>query len=168
MISGLVVSHLATFTAGAGGMYLLTQLRPSGALMHLDKTKVARAADRWVYIAAVLSIVIAACATVYSVLDSRQQQDCFNEYANELASSLEPRQAASEARTAAQVEWQTAVSHTLVAAEQILAAEATDMTALTVALAEFRAADSRLDAAEGRLAEERIENPYPKAPREVC
>lgn len=170
-LAWLVVSHLAAAVVASSVTYVLAQFTPTTSgdtTMHIDSARVRRSADRWFFGAAILALVIAAVTSVLSVVDSRDQQRCFNEYANELASSLEPRQAAAEERTDAEVAWQDAVAEALMQAETVLANPAADPDPLADALRDFRAADTVLAAAEERLAEERRENPYPAAPREVC
>lgn len=84
----------------------------------------------------------------------QREYSCVNDYANDLADSLEPRQAASELlqRRQAAVFKKTA---------QLIDGRDPGGRQLAGAL-------DRYQAARDALEDERVDNPYPQPPREVC
>jgi hypothetical protein len=90
--------------------------------------------------------------TGFRVLE--QKYGCVNDYANELADSLEPRQKDGESLQAREQEAWAAVA-------AVLAQKDPDAVRLKAAVADYLKAAEQLQAT-------RTKNPYPPAPREAC
>lgn len=88
----------------------------------------------------------------YRVL--QQQFSCVNDYANDLADSLTPRQEATEV-------YQIKQDDVFNATERLLNGDKTAKADLSKALNDYRIARVELE-------DQRESNPYPEAPREVC
>lgn len=84
----------------------------------------------------------------------RSEYSCVNDYANNLADSLEPRQSASETLQRRQAD-------VFEATAALLDGQDPDGAELAAALDEYESARADLE-------DERAANPYPQPPREVC
>jgi hypothetical protein len=104
--------------------------------------------------------------TGFRVLE--QKYGCVNDYANELADSLEPRQKDGEALQAREQEARATENKAWTAVAAVLDQQDPDAAALKVAVANhLEASKDYLEAAEA-LNATRTKNPYPPAPREAC
>jgi hypothetical protein len=90
----------------------------------------------------------------YQLLEDKVS--CFDQYANDLADSLTPRQQATEDLQAADVRVTAAIKVALIPGHD------------TADKAELQAAIAAKARMQNRLDEQRIANPYPEAPRKVC
>lgn len=161
----LIATHVGAFLLGMLAMKWLTKRAAAAAahLAHLDEEPpVPDPRPPLLPLPARVAILILVGLLMfglgirvgYQVLDNKVA--CFDKYANDLADSLAPRQKATEDLQDADKRVTLAIQAALVPGR-----DKSD-------LAELKAANAAKARMQQRLEQQREENPYPDAPREVC
>jgi len=163
----VLLTHAAAFVLGALTTYVfvLAEMRrsvtppveeaPVRRRYHMFEALVARFEAPAIVVCVLLVLVSSVFALVSQQQISRQT-DCMNNYANSLADSQVPRQIAAERLYDADTAFTKAIVAVLTPGNN-----ERDIEALRKASLDKQRVQLRLD-------EERITNPYPDPPREVC